>query len=211
MEVLLLEALYANSECPWRRGGVIDVWGWVLPVAAAQVCNNKASRRMPGVLSGCPHVTASSHLIINSIQLMQQHLGCVATNDHFAQSDSYSFIYDRLFTSTQVEKNALHVLLPVKWVFLFSAVLLNYSQMPDKLHIFTFSPEPGTFYARYMVWSAFPTRANVNQTLNQPLSKQFTSSEQRGRRFIGSIRLEACCWNRCFCTWLSRLTFRKAV
>ena len=121
------------KSVPDCRDGVIDVWGWELSAAAAQICNNKASGRMPGVLSGWPHVTALSHVLMRTIgyysniwpvwqQMTTEHK--VTTTHLFRTGFSIRHKFN---------KNTFHVLLQVKLILFFflSALLLNCSQMPD--------------------------------------------------------------------------------
>lgn len=81
-------------------------------------------------------------------------------------------------------KNTFHVLLPIKLIFFLSAVLLNCSQMPDKLfffHIFTLFLRSLEVSVRYMVSTAFPTRANVKQTLtNLPVNSSHHQNRGKG-------------------------------
>lgn len=138
---------------------------------------------MPGGLSGCPQVTALSHLIIKSIRATSGLCGnkwslCTVTTTHLFTT-GYSHLHKF--------KNAFHVLLPIKLILFLSAVLLNCSQTPDKLfflffsHIHSLSPEPGIFYVRYMVSTAFPTRANVKQTLtNLPVNSSHHQNRGKG-------------------------------
>lgn len=77
----------------------------------------------------------------------------------------------------------------------------NTSQMPYKAsfsHIHSSSMQPGSFFLCVcnMVQTAFPTQANVKQTLtNLPLNSSHHQIRERGKKvvFIGSIMFDACC------------------
>lgn len=133
---------------------------------------------MPGVLSGWPHVAVLSHLLMWTISYYGN-ICCVAYKSSIkAPSQNYSFIFAHSWVNMFLPSHYSYfcqqsdLTVPKRLIKLF---FFTYSFFSSSLELFFF------LCACYMVWTAFPTRANVKQTLtNLPVNSSHHQSRGEG-------------------------------